>query len=81
MASGDARHRGRGAESNPAGRFERLAFERDAAAGSPDEPEPDLKTEFYRDHSKSIVSFNDSPDLPHKAMINPYRGCESATTN
>jgi DNA repair photolyase len=76
MASGDARHRGRGAESNPAGRFERLAFERDAAAGSPDEPEPDLKTEFYRDHSKSIVSFNDSPDLPHKAMINPYRGCE-----
>jgi DNA repair photolyase len=29
-----------------------------------------------RDCSQSIVTYNDSPDIPFRASINPYRGCE-----
>jgi len=65
----------RGAVSNPAGRFERLAFVPeigdDADADAPAQP-----TELYRDTSKSILAFNDSPDVPMDASVNPYRGCE-----
>jgi DNA repair photolyase len=34
------------------------------------------RTQFLRDHSQSVISYNDSPDLPFRASINPYRGCE-----
>lgn len=40
-------------------------------------PEPDLPpTEYYRDASRSVVSRNDSPDVPFEISLNPYRGCE-----
>lgn len=65
----------RGAQGNPAGRFERFAVELDLADLEP-EDRPDPRTEFYRDTTKSILSFNDSPDIPITAMVNPYRGCE-----
>ena len=35
-----------------------------------------VRTEFFRDESKSIVSENDSPDIPFRYSINVYRGCE-----
>lgn len=35
-----------------------------------------VPTEFLADDSKSIVSENDSPDIPFRYGINPYRGCE-----
>lgn len=66
--------RGRGAAENPANRFERIAYERDAEWDEPDDPAP--KTHFYRDASVSIITHNDSPDLGFAASINPYRGCE-----
>jgi len=66
----------RGAPANPVGRFERLEVEFDLSDLSPDDERPDPKTEFYRDTTKSILSFNDSPDIPMSAMVNPYRGCE-----
>jgi DNA repair photolyase len=69
----------RGAQSNPAGRFERLEVEFDPSDLPPDERDDDRsdpKTEFYRDTSKSIIAFNDSPDVPMEATVNPYRGCE-----
>ena len=31
---------------------------------------------FYRDVSQTIITYNDSPDIPFNASINPYRGCE-----
>lgn len=34
-----------------------------------------LKTEYFTDRSKSIVSRNDSPDIDFNYSINPYRGC------
>lgn len=32
-------------------------------------------TVYYPDHSRSIVSENDSPDVGFRYSINPYRGC------
>jgi DNA repair photolyase len=34
------------------------------------------KTEFLPDASKSIISENDSPDIPFRYSLNCYRGCE-----
>lgn len=69
--------KGRGAPSNPSGRFERLAFVHEPSDDLyNDEDTPVRPTELYRDTSKSILAFNDSPDVPMDASINPYRGCE-----
>jgi DNA repair photolyase len=68
--------KGRGAPSNPAGRFERLAFVHEPADDLDPEDRPAKPTELYRDTTKSILAFNDSPDVPMDASINPYRGCE-----
>ncbi len=38
------------------------------------EPEA-VELEVYEDHSQSILSRNDSPDLSFRWSINPYRGC------
>jgi DNA repair photolyase len=65
---------GRGAFINPANRFEKIIFERDEDIS--DEEYGEAKTEFFKDSSKSIVSYNDSPDLGFSASLNPYRGCE-----
>ena len=76
--------KGRGAGSNPDGRFEptrRAAVHDevgdgvvagDAAAG----PLPPLATQVLVDSARSIISRNDSPDVPFAQSINPYRGCE-----
>ncbi len=62
--------KGRGAASNPANRFERLTVELEV-------PGPDrVPTELLRDGSRSIIAYNDSPDVGFDASINPYRGCE-----
>lgn len=65
--------KGRGSRENPANRFEQIEFE-------PSEEEiregMSPKTVFYKDTAKSIISYNDSPDVGFNAGINPYRGCE-----
>ena len=63
--------RGRGTPQAPAGRFETIAFEPE-----PGEPAPDPRTRYLRDHSRSVISHNQSPDIPFSASLNPYRGCE-----
>ncbi len=65
---------GRGTGLNPANRFERIHVEPDADVYDPDDPPP--PTEYFWDDTKSIISWNDSPDLYFNASINPYRGCE-----
>jgi DNA repair photolyase len=35
-----------------------------------------VATEYYRDTSRSVISHNDSPDIPFEVSLNPYRGCE-----
>ena len=66
--------RGRGASSNPPNRFEPLTLERDVDWDPEQDPAP--TTQFLRDHSQNIITYNDSPDIPFSASINPYRGCE-----
>lgn len=39
---------------------------------------PPARLEVYEDHSRSILSHNDSPDLGFRWSVNPYRGCQHA---
>src|SRR6267378_4200955 len=66
--------RGRGAGGNPPNRFEKIRLERDENWNPQEDPSP--KTQFLRDLSQTIISYNDSPDIPFDAGINTYRGCE-----
>jgi DNA repair photolyase len=66
--------RGRGSASNPTNRFEKITLERDPDWNPEEDPAP--RTQFLRDNSQSIISYNNSPDIPFDAGINPYRGCE-----
>ncbi len=67
------RFSGRGTENNPAGRFEKI----DYVADECDDPDKiERKTHFYLDSTRSIIAYNNSPDIPFDAGLNPYRGCE-----
>ena len=69
-------HRGRGADGNPANRFEALRVELDPIEPGEAEERPKLPTQFYRDLTKTIISRNNSPDVGFETSVNPYRGCE-----
>ncbi len=66
--------RGRGATDNPGNRFQAVHLERDADWDPAEDPA--LTTAFLRDHSETIISYNESPDVGFAASVNPYRGCE-----
>ena len=66
--------RGRGTGENPRNRFEVLGHVRDEEWDPREDPSP--TTEFIADDAQSLISHRDSPDLPHSASFNPYRGCE-----
>src|SRR6185312_8457874 len=84
--------KGRGAVSNLQGRYEQWTREaiddgwgngdiigtggRDKAEN--DEPDTGLtwKTQVIEEHAKTILSRNQSPDVPFSVSLNPYRGCE-----
>jgi len=72
--------RGRGAQLNPSNRFQDLRLDvlgehlDEVLAEKPDGTQ--VKTLVYRDKSRSIINPVDSPDLPMKWTVNPYRGCE-----
>ncbi len=36
---------------------------------------PEARVEVFEDHSRSILSKNNSPDIPFTYSANPYRGC------
>lgn len=67
----------RGALSNRTGRFESLALERvDDGWGIADEALPPVQTTVQPEPPASVITRNDSPDIPFDLSINPYRGCE-----
>jgi DNA repair photolyase len=72
--------KGRGAVSNRPGRYE--PGERpveDDGWGSVQAAEaeaPPLRTTVQPDKSKTVIAWNESPDLGFDRSINPYRGCE-----
>ena len=68
--------RGRGAVTNPPGRFEpvvRIAF--DDGWDREDELPP-LETTVTAERARKMLTRNDSPDIGFDRSLNPYRGCE-----
>jgi DNA repair photolyase len=79
MSQGELRKRafqGRGALSNPAGRFERTGIEAVDDGWYAEESPNSVATTLEPDRAKSLISTNDSPDIGFEQSINPYRGCE-----
>ncbi len=71
------RIKGRGAASNPEGRFESIARTlEDDGWHRDDDGTPRPPTVVTEERARSIISRNDSPDIHFEQSINPYRGCE-----
>lgn len=83
--------KGRGAASYVPGRYEKTAIEAEddgwgsvyaVDAGDDEAPAesarvaPKLRTQVTEERARSIVSRNQSPDIPFSQSLNPYRGCE-----
>lgn len=74
--------RGRGAVSNPHGRYAVHTRESFDDGWSHEDGDGDLaraaswKTLVTDEHAKTILSRNASPDIPFGLSLNPYRGCE-----
>jgi DNA repair photolyase len=70
--------KGRGVTGNTSNRFEEKHVRPEVYDGEEfsEDEKPLLRTEFIKDSSRSIVAENDSPDIPFRYSVNPYRGCE-----
>ena len=69
------RNRGRGAGSNETSRYVRNAREAvDDGWFSDGDVSP--QTRIYVDASRTIITRNQSPDVPFEYSVNPYKGCE-----
>lgn len=70
--------KGRGAGGNTPNRFEKVYCtpDTDVTQVSEEELFPSPRTQFLDDHTRTIITENDSPDVGFKFSINPYRGCE-----
>ncbi len=70
-------HRGRGATGNPDNRYSATSREAlDDGWGNLDAPLEPLATTLTVDTSRTVIAYNDSPDVGFDRSINPYRGCE-----
>jgi len=71
---------GRGTRLNAAGRFESTEIEIDCSHVEHDDDflaemqRP--TTRYFDDASRTVISENDSPDIPFRFSLNPYRGCQ-----
>ena len=71
------RIKGRGAASNPQGRFETQKLESvDDGWEREAEPAPHPATTVTEERARRIISRNESPDIPFEQSINAYRGCD-----
>ena len=68
-------HKGRGAVSSPAGRFDKRGVELDAEAAF-EYAQQAPQTRLQAMQAGRIISTNNSPDVPFDQSINPYQGCE-----
>jgi DNA repair photolyase len=77
--------KGRGAASYVRGQFEKTVAEAEddgwgsVYAGDEDaevSASPKPRTQVTEERARSIVSRNNSPDIPFSQSLNPYRGCE-----
>lgn len=70
------RRRGRGAQTNASGRYEREARAAFDDGWQSLDDLPPFKTTIALDTARKVISRNDSPDIGFDRSINPYRGCE-----
>jgi DNA repair photolyase len=70
--------KGRGALSNPPGRFESRAIDAVDDGWYLEEEPKSVPTTLEPDKARGVITSNDSPDIPFEQSINPYRGCEHA---
>jgi len=70
--------KGRGALSNPPGRFEKQEIEAVDDGWYQDEVPDSIPTTLEPDRAREVISTNDSPDVAFERSINPYRGCAHA---
>lgn len=79
------KRKGRGAVTNLPHRFESTVREADGdsldadlarAESDGNAPLPAQPTTVTFEHARSLLAYNDSPDIPFDRSINPYRGCE-----
>lgn len=77
--------KGRGAASYVPGRFEKTAVEAEddgwgsVYATDEDDAAPACarpRTQVTEERARSVISRNQSPDIPFSQSLNPYRGCE-----
>ena len=70
------RRRGRGAGINPSGRYEQKSRHVFDDGWETLEDLPAFKTEVQVERPRTVITRNESPDIPFDRSINPYRGCE-----
>jgi DNA repair photolyase len=71
--------KGRGAASNPEGRFESIRHHAEDDGWQSlllDEQASRPRTEVTEERARSVITRNDSPDIHFSQALNPYRGCE-----
>lgn len=69
--------KGRGALGNPDNRFEQHRRETvDDGWGNLEQTPDPIRTTLSVDSARTVISYNQSPDVPFDRSINPYRGCE-----
>ncbi len=69
-------YKGRGTPENPPNRFEPLSYHPDPDALDAADDLPGPRTCLLRDPARTILAYNDSPDVGFTVSLNPYRGCE-----
>ena len=75
----DSPMKGRGASTNRSSRFDawtRTAEPEDELHDASEFAPGPLRTEVSEDPARSIISRNESPDIPFEQSINPFKGCE-----
>ena len=68
-----------GSQIDPPNRFDTVQIERDCEHLAWDEEYlralKHRRVKYFEDMSETIISENDSPDIPFRYSLNPYRGC------
>lgn len=68
--------KGRGSIINPENKFATQSYGNFHLEGIDDFEKSSPRTSFYNEYSLSIISKNNSPDIPFNLSVNPYQGCE-----
>lgn len=68
--------KGRGAFDNPSNRFSTHSTSLCAEEVHRQSQAAPPSTKLIREYAKTIISSNQSPDIPFSQSINPYKGCE-----